>query len=53
MIAAMAKAGSGCYIYFASLRYLEKENQSPYMDFFDSSVARIISTILTNPLSII
>ena len=53
MVAAMAKAGTGCYIYFACLRCLQTKNQSPFMDFFHSSLARIISTILTNPLNII
>ncbi len=47
------KAGMGCYIYFSVLRYLEKEDQSAFKNFMTSSFARIISTIMTNPLSII
>lgn len=53
LIAATLKAGFGCYIYFASLRYFEAPDQSPFKDFLHSSLARIVSTILTNPLSII
>lgn len=53
LTAAVIKAGMGCYIYFSSLRYFESEDQSPYMDFFHSSLSRILSTILTNPLNII
>ena len=53
MIAATAKAGLGCYIYFSILRHFEKDQQSAAKDFFLSSLARIISTIITNPLNII
>ena len=53
LTAAVSKAGFGCYIYFASLRYLESPDQSPFLDFLHSSFARIISTIITNPLNII
>lgn len=53
MIAATMKAGLGCYIYFAILRYLEKEDQSAFKNFGVSSLARILSTLITNPLSII
>jgi solute carrier family 25 protein 38 len=53
MIAATLKAGTGSYIYFAILRELEKEDQSAFQNFWTSSVARILSTFFTNPLSII
>lgn len=51
--AAVMKAGLGCYAYFSILRYLEKEDQSAFKNFLTSSCARIFSTFLTNPLSII
>lgn len=53
MIAATLKAGTGCYIYFTVLRYFSEDDQSASKNFFISSLARIASTILTNPLSII
>jgi hypothetical protein len=47
------KAGLGCYIYFAILRHKGKESKTSFQDFVLSSIARIISTFLTNPLNII
>lgn len=51
--AANIKAGLGCYLYFAMLRYWQKDNQKLYEDFIVSSTARIISTFLTNPFNLI
>ena len=53
MYAATGKAALGCYTYFSILRHYEMEDQSAAKDFFHSSGARIVSTILTNPLNII
>ena len=56
LVAATLKAAMGCYIYFGILRELEgeeEEDQSATRNFFASSGARILSTFLTNPLSII
>ena len=47
------KAAIGCYIYFTGLRYFQKEDMSAVQNFVVSSSARIVSTMLTNPLSII
>lgn len=52
--AANIKAGLGCYIYFTVLRWSGYEQDlKPYEDFLLSSIARIISTFLTNPFNII
>ena len=53
LVAATLKAALGCYIYFAGLRAFEQEEMSPYQNFVASSVSRLVSTFLTNPLSII
>jgi hypothetical protein len=53
LLAATLKAASGCYIYFGILRYFEKEDQSARKNFTLSSLARIVSTIITNPLNVI
>ena len=53
MVAATLKAALGCYIYFAGLRAFEEEHNSASRNFTASSVSRIVSTFLTNPLNII
>ena len=53
VVAGACKAAIGCYTYFAILRKLEQPDQSPLQNFVFSSIARIISTIVTNPLNII
>jgi len=53
LVAASFKAALGCYIYFTGLRYFEKESMTAYNNFIASSVSRLVSTFLTNPLSII
>ena len=53
LVAACLKAAMGCYIYFTGLRYFEKQEMSAIENFVVSSAARIVSTLLTNPLSII
>ena len=55
LVAATQKAALGCYIYFSILRHLEgdDEDQTRSRNFMASPAARIASTILTNPLSII
>ena len=53
LVAATLKAALGCYIYFAGLRAFEQDEMSPMQNFLASSVSRIVSTLLTNPLSII
>lgn len=53
MIAATLKASFGCYIYFTGLRAFETESMSASQNFIVSSFSRIVSTFLTNPLSII
>ena len=55
LVAATQKAALGCYIYFSILREIEgdEDHQTRIRNFFSSSLARIASTILTNPLSII
>jgi hypothetical protein len=51
--AATLKAALGCYIYFSCLRYLEKENKTRMQNFVISSISRIASSLLTNPLNLI
>ena len=53
LVAATFKAGLGCYIYFTGLREFQKEQMTAYDNFIASSVSRLASTFLTNPLSII
>ena len=53
VVAGTSKAAIGCYTYFAILRTFEGEEQKAMHNFFFSSIARIISTIITNPLNII
>ena len=53
LMASTAKAALGCFVYFSMLRNLEKPDQSLFGDFMLSFAARISSTIVTNPLSII
>ncbi len=53
MIAAILKAALGCYSFFGTLKYLEKEEQHAGHNFLHSSIARIVSSIVTNPLNII
>jgi hypothetical protein len=53
LVAATAKTALGCYIFFGSLRYFEVEDQSATRNFISSSLARIFSTIVTNPLNVI
>ena len=53
LVAASMKAAMGCYIYFTGLRHFQKEEMSALENFTVSSSARIVSTMLTNPLSII
>jgi hypothetical protein len=53
LAAATLKAGLGCYIYFSGLRALEREEMTARHNFVASSVSRLVSTLLTNPLSII
>ena len=53
VVAGSAKAAIGCYTYFAILRTFEAEEKKAMHNFFFSSTARIISTIITNPLNII
>lgn len=52
-VAGTAKAAIGCYAFFSLLRKFEQKNKNAFHDFIISSFARISSTILTNPLSII
>ena len=53
LAAATLKAALGCYIYFSGLRAFEIERMSAAQNFLASSLSRIISTFLTNPLNII
>lgn len=53
MIAAILKAALGCYSFFGTLKYLEREDQHAGHNFLHSFVARIVSSIVTNPLNII
>ena len=53
LVASCLKAAMGCYIYFTVLRYFGKQEKSAADNFIISSSARIASTLLTNPLSII
>jgi Mitochondrial carrier protein len=53
MAAATLKAALGCYIYFAGLRAFEEERTSASRNFTASSISRIVSTLITNPLNII
>lgn len=53
MVAAVGKVALGCYSFFGTLKYLKKKDQHAGHNFLHSSIARIVSTIITNPLSII
>ena len=53
LTAAALKAATGCYVYFSVLRLFEDQEQSASKNFAVSCAARIASTVLTNPLSII
>jgi hypothetical protein len=53
LAAATLKAALGCYIYFAGLRKFETERMTASQNFLVSSLSRLASTFLTNPLNII
>ena len=53
LVAAVFKAALGCYSFFGTLKYLEREDQHAGHNFIHSFTARIVSTIVTNPLNII
>jgi hypothetical protein len=53
MVAATLKAALGCYIYFTGLREFERPNMTAGQNFLVSSVSRLVSTFLTNPLNVI
>ena len=53
VVAGASKAAIGCYCYFSILRKLEGDEQNSLQNFLYSSIARIVSTIITNPLNII
>jgi hypothetical protein len=53
LAAATSKAALGCYIYFSGLRVYEKEKMTRLQNFLVSSLSRLVSTFLTNPLNIV
>ena len=53
LAAATLKAGLGCYIYFWGLRAFERDEMTAKHNFLASSLSRLASTLLTNPLNII
>ena len=53
LVAATLKAAMGCYIYFTGLRAFETEKMTASQNFIASSLSRLISTFLTNPLNIV
>jgi hypothetical protein len=53
LIAATLKAALGCYIYFTGLRAFETDNMTAAQNFTASSLSRLASTFLTNPLNIV
>ena len=51
LIAGALRSGFGCFFYFSILRLNTNPAESSLHDFLISSFARIVSTVLTNPLS--
>lgn len=53
LAAATLKGALGCYIYFTGLRAFDGEQVTALQNFIASSLSRLASTFLTNPLNII